>query len=342
MQIFDTIAFFGKRQYDYLDATIVEGLRSLGYRVVGPHGANYVEELLAPSLNLESALVVVSDRTHLRSEKALSRTMSKTPVIFLDGEDVPYICLKGLRASKLYVKRELLRFPLRPSKLIQLGFGVENRYFDEQGIKSWADRSVDITCTVSVSTNSARRSYLNLLETIRFGTNLNIVTKHTGECAYSKLSGAPIPTPNYYRLLANSRVSVSLLGRGQDCARFWETLARGALLLSEQPKIIAQNMPLNGEHCIYFDGLKDFSKKLLWIFNNPASAETIAKNGFNWARENRTTREHVRIYFLGAIEGALEEEKRLGRTIALFWALIYNLYARCYFSYFHAVRKYLL
>ncbi len=77
-----------------------------------------------------------------------------------------------------------------------------------------------------------------------------------------KLKGDPVVTAaqrgtklsqaEYYALFRRSTMALSIRGGGFDTLRYWEIVASGALLLSEQPDIEIPNNFVHGKHALFF------------------------------------------------------------------------------------------
>ena len=77
-----------------------------------------------------------------------------------------------------------------------------------------------------------------------------------------KLAGDPVVTvaqrgtklsqAEYYGLLSRSKLALSIRGGGFDTLRYWEVVASGALLLSEQPDIEIPNNFVHGQQALFF------------------------------------------------------------------------------------------
>lgn len=77
-----------------------------------------------------------------------------------------------------------------------------------------------------------------------------------------KLKGDPVVTAvqrgtklsqaEYYALFGRSTMALSIRGGGFDTLRYWEIVASGTLLLSEQPDIEIPNNFVHGKHALFF------------------------------------------------------------------------------------------
>jgi hypothetical protein len=73
-----------------------------------------------------------------------------------------------------------------------------------------------------------------------------LAAKLTGDAFVTPVEqGTKLTPTEYYSLLGRSKIALSIRGGGFDTLRYWETVACGALLLSEQPDI---RIPDNFEH----------------------------------------------------------------------------------------------
>lgn len=327
--------FLGRGVYDYLEATIVEGLKKNGVEVVGIHLANYIEDIQELPCDGSKLSLVFCNKENLVKLSSI-RGYRPTP-IFVDGRDDPFINPAGLSLARIYLKRELLRFPLIPRKVTQTSFGVEERYIPKEGVIPWEKRGIDVFLAMSPFTNESRRIYLKFLEHLCEELGISKFSGSTGERAYNNKAGGPLPTPIYHHGLLNSKIAVSLFGAGQDCARFWEILASGALLVSEKPTLASKDMPIHGVHCFYFEGMSELDALIRWIASEPASAKRIAEAGHVWALEFRRP-ETIMRRALSDIEAASTRNSVLGKVFLYVWCVSYNTFARIYLVWFRRIR----
>lgn len=327
------VLFLGRGVYDYLEATITEGLMRNRAEVFGIHKANYIEQLATLPLDISTYDIVFTNKENRRKLPA-GGGGSLPPVIFVDGRDDPFINPIGLIRSRMYLKRELLRVPFRPKSLRQMGFGVETRYVSNAAVPVWENRKIDIFCGMSTETNKSRLHYLKLIRSIGSRLGLEVFAGTTGERAYDNKTGGPIPTPRYHQALENSKVSISLFGAGQDCARFWETLSKGALLVAERPTLNVNSNPVHGRHCLYFRSPLELERIVLRVFNEPLWASDIARLGQEWALTNRSTSQLVG-ETLSSLPAAATRANGVFRFL---WSVVYNLTAALYLWHFKYIR----
>lgn len=64
--------------------------------------------------------------------------------------------------------------------------------------------------------------------------------------------GIKLSQAEYYALFGRSKMALSVRGGGFDTLRYWETVASGTLLLSEQPDIEIPNNFVHGKHALFF------------------------------------------------------------------------------------------
>jgi spore maturation protein CgeB len=83
----------------------------------------------------------------------------------------------------------------------------------------------------------------------------------------------------YMKIIAKSWMSISCRGLGFDTYRFWEIPYAGAVLVSEEPKIVIPNNFTDGKNAIFFSSSKELCKKLDYYIGNYDVLKTIARNG---------------------------------------------------------------
>lgn len=330
------VLFLGRSVYDYLEASLVEGFTNLGYQVEGLSSANYVSivktvEEITPTF--EFIFVNSKSLSLLGPNQAWAKGAT---IIFVDGSDDPFVYRRGLLECDLYLKRELLKFPLRPKSLKPISFGIENRYYEAMPnrLLAWMDRHTDIFCAVSPGTNRSRPKFLEALYRFSQERGLVVFGDQTGERAYDGKSPLPMATPKYHLGLAGSKVGVSLWGAGQDCARFWETLASGALLISEKVTVVRNAHPVGGKEALYFENREQLDAALRWAFDNPIEAAAMAQAGYEWGLKfGRTQYLVLRIIEQGQNHFTSKGKVRV-RAFLSAWTFLYNIRARLYLKWF--------
>ncbi|MCX5722245.1 MAG: glycosyltransferase [Nitrospirae bacterium] len=80
-----------------------------------------------------------------------------------------------------------------------------------------------------------------------------VVMKLTGDPVVTVAQrGTKLSQAEYYALLSRSKMALSIRGGGFDTLRYWEVVASGALLLSEQPDIEVPNNFVHGKQALFF------------------------------------------------------------------------------------------
>jgi hypothetical protein len=201
----------------------------------------------------------------------------------------------------VYFKRELNQIISRSnflhSSILPISFAIEKRYCLGKELAS--KRDLDFVCMMNLNTNPYRKEVQEFLDQYFLNEQLNTYVGMTGERAYGSES-YPLETPIYYSKLAGSRIALSMHGAGQDCARYWEILASGALLISQRMTNHVVNEPIDGEHCYYFDSISELEKVLNFVFANPELVERVAKNGSEFSLEYHSSKARA-AYFLGGL-----------------------------------------
>lgn len=80
-----------------------------------------------------------------------------------------------------------------------------------------------------------------------------LLIKLTGDPPVTAVQrGTKLSQAEYYGLLGRSKMALSIRGGGFDTLRYWEVVASGALLLSEQPDIEIPNNFVHGQQALFF------------------------------------------------------------------------------------------
>lgn len=323
--------FLGRGVYDFTENTIVEGLKRNGFVVLGNRKANSITEATTNE-GLKDALKSPQSLLFFNKENiGLARDIggSHKNRIFVDGRDDPYINPIGLISAKLYLKRELLKaWPVQLKKVYPFSFGIELRYPNSRNLN---EKEIDIYAGFNLNTHKARALYQKLIEDYKGNTKLNITIQNTGERSYNNKSGEALETPLYYSLLKASKFVISPRGAGQDCARFWEAISAGAVVVSEEISIY---YPLQKDiHYISFNSVAELRTKLLYIESDPDGIYRNIKKNLALVENEQTSKSRVKL----VLENIEKQRTPFLDSLALLYAVLYNLIA---FFYILAQRKY--
>jgi hypothetical protein len=320
------LLFLAGRDPDYLQDAVYHGLVTLlGTENVVEHPANdrYHGTLpvdpRVPMLSFDfprasshdlvelvdwaDAIVIASLRDSVIEEvRRVLELKPKAPVVFVDGEDHPYV--RGIAPCvDAYFKRETLRragrlrarMPLRrvyhkrnypdrwndplrreidvataaSRKVVPLPFGLI-----DTGIEPAAEKDVDVTF-LARPTSPERAAVIDALRGLeRDGA----VVRTAPESA--------APWHEYFALLSRSRIGVSVRGLGYDTYRYWEIPYAGTLLLAETPQTVIPDNFVDGREAVFapLERLSERARQLL-------SAETheIAAAGRRKLLERHTS-----------------------------------------------------
>ncbi len=103
---------------------------------------------------------------------------------------------------------------------------------------------------------------------------------------------------DYYRTLRRARIGVSVRGGGFDTLRYWEVVACGALLISEEPDIVIPNNFQHGRHAIFCRrDLGDLGKLIRYYTTHTEERDAIAAEGYAHLLKHHTCERRAE-YFL--------------------------------------------
>jgi hypothetical protein len=278
-------------RYDYLTATLVEGLQELGHEIVSSEDSNYAKKSSDRQIrkHAENAdLLVVGSNKKVRSW--LVEDIPHPVKVFVDGSDWQDFIVCPDMLFKVVFKRELNARWTNPlaEPIFPLPFAAERRYFQAGNLP----RDISVSFAARMNNNPMRHSIYQRLINRRDDA---VFAGGTGESSYSsrKPKGLPFETPKYRQLLHRSRIAVNVAGAGYDCGRFWEIAAAGAMILTQELDICIPSPFVDGEHCVVFRSLDEFEQKLEWLLSNPLEAERIASRGHDHLLAKHTTRERA-------------------------------------------------
>ncbi|MGC9069043.1 MAG: glycosyltransferase family protein [Thermoprotei archaeon] len=248
------------------------------------------------------------------------------PIIFIDGEDDFYV--RNLYKKKYiirYFKREVLtRFPenfhwylinsvkryflktmnnvsnpyyLKFNKLIYIAYDNHltkinplNLTIPDYGFNpNYNSKIYDISFIVNPTSPLRIKVYYELLRISR-KHKLNSFL-YLGE---SFSSG--IPWYKYVKIIAKSKLSVSIPGGGFDTYRYWEIPYHGTALISWEPWIKIPDNFINEESAIFFKKINELEKRILDYLKSDRW-ESISKNGREHFLQKHTPEKRVRYIF---------------------------------------------
>lgn len=284
--------------YDYLTATIMEGLQELGHEIISSEESNYTKKTSDIQLRkaAENAdLIIIGGNRRVRTW--LVEDIDNPNIIFIDGDDSQEFKVYPHILFKMVFKRELNIHwhNLNDEPVYPLPFAAENRYFKSTS----CIRSLKVSFAANLNANVMRHS---INQRLKNRNDNAIFCGSTGERAYlsAKSHGMPIETPIYRDILCRSQIGVNVVGAGYDCARFWEILAAGALLMTQELDIVIPHPFTDGVNYVVFKSLDEFNVKLDSLLSNPDTVTQIAEAGYQHVLHYHTTTARAD-YFLNRI-----------------------------------------
>lgn len=290
------IVFIISPYFDYLTATLIEGLQELGHEIIASENSNYATKTSDRKLRRiaeQADLIVVCSNHRVRTW--LMEDIENPRKVFVDGDDSHNFGVYPHIKFKAVFKRELNRFwqnnaaePVYP-----LPFAAEKRYFHKTNLQ----RDIRVSFAARLNSNTMRYS---IYQRLRNRNDSTIFCGSTGEQTCSslkKLRSSPMGSPKYREILFRSQISVNVAGAGYDCARFWEILAAGALLFTQEVDITIPHPFSDGVNCVVFKSLDEFEEKLDGLLSNSTSIAQIADAGYQHLLKYHTTQSRAG-YFL--------------------------------------------
>jgi len=298
------IIYVNARIYDFSSATLIEGLRNLGHTVLCSEASNYGAGVAHDILIAEAPsadLIVLG--SNLGANLGLFAQLRNERKVFVDGSDHQSVALPHNIEVKAIFKRELSRVvELEPdAPMFALPFAAEDRYFASAPVR----KDIALSFLANMNTNPLRHSIHQRIGRLRHPAP--IVSGSTGESSYNGVNGNPLPTPRYRDILLRSRIGVNVPGAGYDCARYWEILAAGAMLMTWEPDIVIPEAFSDGVDCVTFSSLAEFDDKARYYLDRADLVEAIAQRGVERLLQHHTTRARAQ-YFLRCAMSRVERE----------------------------------
>ncbi|MBI1911467.1 MAG: glycosyltransferase family 1 protein [Deltaproteobacteria bacterium] len=223
------------------------------------------------------------------------------PFIVLDDTDDPFIFpvdYELLSKSLIYFKRELpldrfFTFRLFEAKLskqqkvplvekilpLWLSYDLDSiaAFTNPDEIKPYNSRSVDISYLTNLYMSYNRLKLLPHLDNLE--AKYKVVTTKQGK----------FDKKEFYGISKDSKISISLEGRGWDCAKHYELMICGSLMFITRPTMeLAFNL-IDGQNCVFVDSeFRDLEERVKYYLDNPQKSSEVAKNGYDLAKNQLT------------------------------------------------------
>ena len=298
------ILYINSAQYDFLTATLIEGLTELGHDIVCSLGSSYgkaIEAKEIPAVAEAADLIIIGSNHGVNHH--LLEDVKNPRIVAVDGSDHASFEVPGTTRVKAVFKRELCLVAPNPAEnfIYPMPFAAEKRYFTPP-----VEKDILVSFVANTNTIPVRHS---IHVRLRNRNHPAIFSGSTNERSYSVTSPRPIAveTPTYRQLLARSQISISAPGAGYDCARYWEILAARAMLFTYTPDILIPNGFTDGVNCATFSSLQEFDDKLDYYLARPERVAEIATAGFEHLLAYHTT-SHRAAYFLNLAIPAAKRE----------------------------------
>jgi len=296
-------------QYDYLTASLIEGLQELGHDLRCSRDSNYGKAIPREELKdfAEAAdLVILGSNAGVEHHLALG--LDNPRIVAVDGSDTANFELSYQLRYKAVFKRELCAADQdgEGQCIYPMPFAAEKRYFGPL-----QQKQILVSFVANMHTNPLRNSVHTRLLNRKHPA---IISGWTNERSYNV--GAPQPeaiaTPAYRDIIGRSLISVNAPGAGYDCARYWEILAAQTMLFTFAPDIKIPDPLIDGVHCMTFSSMTEFDMKLDYLVAHPDKAVEITNAGHAHLLSHHTTAKRAQ-YFLDKATAAVQRDGYIER-----------------------------
>ena len=301
--------------YDFLCATVVDGLKQLNCRLYcSERSNNSTEKEYAPFRDMPGRcndcdfILLFSNTNYSNRKQFVTEYGMAHKTVYVDGSDHERLeDPEALDTFRVCFKRELLfsKSTIKPGitskNASPLPFSAEQAYlgYNAEG----TEKDISVSCTLVPNSLSPKRYKIN-----DFVKNLKIPDAVIGSVSkgnYRTESGDR-SKEEYFRILARSRISISYPGLGFDTGRFWEILACKALLFSPPVKIKMPHPFLEFKHFIPYETLSQLKSRLLYYLDHEEELKKIAGAGHKHLLKYHTSKERAR-YLLNIVHKRLPE-----------------------------------
>jgi hypothetical protein len=281
-------SFTGK--YDYMTATIAQGLFELGHMAYG--WRNDSSSYLTPHDGQDYDVVIQAiEGTQLQSEK---------PRIYLQGSDLGIgpemdnLNYRNLKYDIAFVRDLRATFDERRF-VYPINFGVEKRYFckTRNGYKPLKDRKYDVVFLGGLEKSNRREMAKTVRENFK-DKNILIDERifNKGDDFWTRWTQTFCPhDERYFEALADAKIVLSPMGAGPDCARHWEALASGGVpLIERMPSLVCPPELKSERECVFFENMRDLCEKISFVLGNLERYQKVADEAYRMAKGPHSTK----------------------------------------------------
>lgn len=279
--------------YDYMDATVFQGLKLLGHEVYGL-GENQSNYLIPYKGGGYDVFIQTVPFSAVQRRKGI-------PKILVWGADTG----QGRDAFNIpnFQEHDFDAAFIRdyrgggPANVFPLHFGIEKRYYCATGDrpeKLLSEREIDVAFLGRYDDYPKR---IELLKKIKdaFSNDYNVLIDghrfNKADNYWTKwVNGHCCHCPDYFEALQNTKIIVSPMGAGPDCARHWEAFASGGVPLVEfMPIVYIPPAPVDGMDWVLFRDPKESVIKIKELLSDLPAAQRIAYRSFETGKKYHTT-----------------------------------------------------
>lgn len=304
------IAIIVPRVFDYLVASVVEGMEELGlnYLTQEQYFNKKVAESIADFINFARNADLILLTSNRGVPEWITQLIDQTKAIFgyIDGNDQSAQLAPRHIPFSIIFKRELLKND--PSRLVP---GIFPLPF--AALNQWIYPATEKTLFLSYLVNRYNNPMRNFVYFELLGyQRKDFLLGNTGENSNTGelLIG---DTKAYSKALRNSLCAVSVPGAGFDCARFWEILGAHTLLISYEPAIEIPNCFVDGKHVLYFTNLQELKEKVNFAISSPNKVIEIINEGKNHLLQFHTSKARAQ-YLVDSIETRFSDSNNIDLT----------------------------
>jgi hypothetical protein len=301
---------YGTPYYEYLQATIVEGLTLLGHNVYGwnekkkeqdtrnykkPYGGQQIDYFIDAHPSIQQ-----------------TNNWDYTPRILLWpydwGDNNPFDPSR-FKYDAAFI-RDYRGLKNDPGNVFPINYGIEQRYFCavNQEDKAIIERNWDVLFT---GDNVGRRGKMlkmlnkSMKKNGPFNVSLGLGYSFIEEpddywCQW--VNGRFCHCNDYFRALANSKINLSFGGSGPDCGRHYEVMASHGLPLIEKSDAIGIEPSFQSafpELTFFHDA--ELRDKALYYVTNLDEAQELADRVFEFAKTTQTSKQRA-LYMLRCLK----------------------------------------
>lgn len=302
------IAITPNKKFDYLAASVIEGLYKMNVEIIASDRGNNVKKVYSEKKIIQhskDADYILAFFGKFRGNKPpkhylLDKINRPDITAYIDGSEWSYtghpeenqeiesnndprrrkgkewINPKMYDYCRWYFKREC--YPEDADLgIIPLLLSATDKNFGNYENK----RKIDVFCSFGQNQTGLRRE-------------IEIICRELGNEGYNVIVDFGFSYNKYMKLLSSSYIAIDAWGGGDCCARIWEIFANKVCCFSQKYNILFANKFTDEYNYVEYSTIQEFEEKIRYYLENKEKCLEIAERGYQHLLKFHTSKERVK------------------------------------------------